>query len=695
MNRINDFLANNLNNLFLFFPIIFGIGIMIYFGLGFEPYIPFSKILLLINVCLIALLLIKKSKISLISYISFVGILLCSCGFLYSYSYTHSIQKTGLEFSVRNADITGVVHSFDYSAEKTKIWIYDTKIERKDNIKPLRVRLGGDFATLPEIGDKVKLKASLFPPADADSPDSFDFAKWAFYNNLDAIGFANSEFEIVSENEDYSFYDSIQKLRTFTHDKIHNLSDYTGKIIDSLVLGYTNAIDDETNQNYKASGISHILSISGFHMAIVSGWLFFIFLFFIKLFPKIIKRIPASKIAIWPALICLFLYLLISGSRVASIRAFTISLIGFIAIFFNRKIFSLRNCMLVFFFLLLVNPHYILEAGFQMSFSAVMALIYFYNKYPIKKPDKNLPFIKRTFLYVWISLKTTFLTAFVAGLATMPFVAYHFRAIPIYGTLGNILTIPFFVIIILPLAFIGTISEICFGFSFPLEIVSYANKIVDSITAWIASLPNAIILTPVIPSLCLFFIALGGLIYMFFKTKIRLVGLGLILLSLSFIFLQDKPILYSTPMSEVIAVKTDSELLRFNKKSSMDNRYVFESWANLNQQNPPKDEMKGSFRKGFDGDNYNMKCENKVCIYNVQNLKIALAIKFIDLYKNIDNLCSLNDLDFIISAFAVRYDKCKAKFLTPEQVGNNAFTLYENKKIRAVKSNRYWSSKYQ
>ena len=149
------------------------------------------------------------------------------------------------------------------------------------------------------------------------------------------------------------------------------------------------------------------------------------------------------------ALLCGFLYLLISGGPVSAIRAFVMAMIILLAVLADRPAFNLRNLALAAFCLLLVSPSFVYAAGFQLSFVASFAIIAGLEMISTHSPAN------RVLRYVFFIL----LTSALAGMVTIPFIAYHFGQFTLWGILANLIALPLTAFFIMPAGILVLLSE--------------------------------------------------------------------------------------------------------------------------------------------------------------------------------------------------------------------------------------------
>ena len=479
--HMQDFLAKQFDDKFLWVPFLVAFGAGLYFIMPTEPDIKFMPVAFVASVII---LLFAKLNLLFRAFMCFV------CGFLYAAVYTHIIVDTPvLKYAIRDKDITATIIDTDASDDKTRLMLRvpasDLGLPRDANV---RVTISDD-ADVPRVGDVISARAFLFPPAKIEAPETFDYARWAYFNNLTANGFIDN-FTVIS----YDDAANINRLR----DTIHNRAD--SFLTDGLVLGYKNSVPLLHKQVWTTAGVGHIWSISGFHMTLIGGWLFAIFYFLFRGFGFLTRRIPARYTATICAWVLLFLYVCVSGFGVATWRAFLMTSVLFLALLLGRNAVSMRNISIAFLILFFVNPHFVTQPGFQLSFSAIFGLIWFFN-------DKNFT-AKTRIAKIKNGIYAATMTAIVATIFTMPFIATHFNSVPLYGLVGNLILLPIFSIVIMPLVLLGTICAIFHGhllLNMAMNVYNFAfliaNKIVD--------LPASNIMLPHIPTIAFICFILG------------------------------------------------------------------------------------------------------------------------------------------------------------------------------------------
>ena len=253
--------------------------------------------------------------------------------------------------------------------------------------RPVRVRVTtAKVVAGLQAGDPVRLRATLQPPSGPALPGGYDFARHAWFDQLGAVGYTwtapKRDTGLGTPPLSLRLWAHVERLRRAIGGRITAaLPGETGAIANALITGERGGIPEETTNAFRDSGLLHILSISGLHMAIMAGSVFFLVRLMLAAVPAIALRYPIKKWAAVVAMLGAVAYLLISGSSFATVRSTIMISIMFLAVLLDRPALALRNVVLAAILILIVFPESLLDVGFQMSFAAVVALISVYEAF--------------------------------------------------------------------------------------------------------------------------------------------------------------------------------------------------------------------------------------------------------------------------------------------------------------------------
>jgi len=339
------------------------------------------------------------------------------------------------------------------------------------------------------------------------------------------------------------------------------LPNETGAIANALITGERGAISEKTNNAYRGAGLYHILSISGLHMAIMGGSVFFVLRTLLALSPAIALNHPIKKWAAGGAILGSFIYLMISGGAFATIRSFIMILIMFLAILVDRPAIALRNVAIAALVILCIYPESILNPGFQMSFAAVTALTAGFESLKRMMPKKDGTHASSLWRWMVWPFAAIILSTVIASTAVAPFAIYHFHNAQHYAVLSNLIAMPACNLIVMPAA-LASLIAMPFGLeALPLSIMGFGIDLMTKAAMWIASLPGAVSHPPAIDDHVFYFIIIGGIVLLVVRQLIRLVGLAMIAIGISLAPGTSLPDILIGRDADLIAVKTSHATL--------------------------------------------------------------------------------------------------------------------------------------
>jgi competence protein ComEC len=157
-----------------------------------------------------------------------------------------------------------------------------------------------------------------------------------------------------------------------------------GAIAAMLINGRRDTIAMNVYDALFISGIGHVLSISGYHMAVVAGLIFFVVRAFFALIPGLAERAPIKKWAAFAALMVTGFYLVLSGNQVATQGSFIMIAVVLLGVLFDRPTLTMRTLTVAAMLALLFAPESVVHPSFQMSFAATLALVAGYERGALK-----------------------------------------------------------------------------------------------------------------------------------------------------------------------------------------------------------------------------------------------------------------------------------------------------------------------
>jgi competence protein ComEC len=319
-------------------------------------------------------------------------------------------------------------------------------------------------------------------------------------------------------------------------------------IAKALVLGEQEDIPEEVKEHFIVTGIAHLLAISGDHLGIVALLSFSLMIWILKRSEFLLLTIDVKKWAAALTLPCLLVYTFIAGGGISVIRATLMVITFFVSILFNRERNLLHTLALAAFLILIFSPPSLFDVSFQLSFLAVLSILYFVPRILQDLKQVGVSLLPETswkgnlLKYITLSLLATG----VAICGTAPFVALHFNRFSLIGFFTNLLFIPWVGFFIVPLSLMASLFSFFF---YPLatlliHINDFITLILLKVVAFFASLPYAsfFVSTPTLFEILLFYLLLFFVIHLRKEKRIRYIFIGLcmaLILDLAFWNLKD------------------------------------------------------------------------------------------------------------------------------------------------------------
>ena len=345
-------------------------------------------------------------------------------------------------------------------------------------------------------GRFVRCYAVLRPPPSPSLPGDYDFRRQAWFEQLGGVGYVMGRCRGGALGPPQGGMNQLAlKVSAFRRQLAEHVNvaagERAGGFAAALVSGDRSFMEIADQDALRASGLSHLLAISGLHMAMVGGLVYLLMRRALALIEPLALRVAVQKPAAVAALIASFAYLVISGASVSTQRAFIMSAVVFGAVLADRAALSLRSYAIAMILVVLLQPESVVTPGFQMSFAASGALIATYDAWSRRRAEQER--ILGSMSFTWASL---FVTSLVAGTATAPFAIYHFDRLAGFGLLANLLAMPIITFVSAPLAALSLILT-PFGLGdYGLRLFGLSLEAVLAVAHWCANLPAAAVTLP-------------------------------------------------------------------------------------------------------------------------------------------------------------------------------------------------------
>ncbi len=538
-------------------PVAFGAGIGIYFTAAREPAwwaaVPLAFVLAAAAVA---------ARRRPLAFPLVLGCAAIAAGFATAKVRTLALDHVVLRAPAYNVTLSGFVESREERDKTDRIVVRVHAIDAPRLDGQLeRVRLSVKKRTAPPVGSYIALQARLSPPLQPLRPGGYDFARDLYFQGVGASGFAAGSVSVQPPPEPAGvrlrFSSFVEGIRDTVDARIRaTIPGDVGAIASALLTGKRDALTQELNDAMYISGIGHVLSISGYHMAVVAGIVFFVVRALLALVPVLALRRPIKKWAAFAALVMATLYLVMSGAEVATQRSFIMTAIVLIGVMVDRPPLTFHSLSVAALAVLVLAPEALVHPSFQMSFAATLALIALYQHgLPWMAGGADTWWGARIALWGLRGIAALILASLVAGLATTPYAAYHFHRLAPYGVLANLLAMPVVSAVVMPAGILGLLA-LPFGFDAPCwQAMKLGIDWMDAVALWVASLPGAVGHMAAFGPGLLALGTAGLLIGCLLRTPLRLVGAAILCVACVLALRTPQPDVYVAASGDSFAVR--------------------------------------------------------------------------------------------------------------------------------------------
>ena len=542
-------------------PVAFGAGIGAYFALPAEPALAAAALPLVLGSVVLSLVRIRDGA-RLIA----MSLVIAGAGFLVAKVRASLVEAPAIARTMRGAEVQGFVERIEPKEPRgERLTIRVTALAglaAEALPKRIRVRTLAAASKGPERplrpGDHVRIKATLEPPSQPALPGDYDFARSAWFQGIGAVGYTFEKPLVVPAPRQrpltLEMQAAIEGLRGEIGLRILAvLPGETGALATALITGDRGAISPETIEAYRGSGLIHMLSISGLHMAVMAGAVFFAIRALLACVPTLALHHPIKKWAAVGGMAATLGYLAISGGSAATVRSAVMMLVVFLAILFGRPAIALRNVAISALVILAIWPESLLDVGFQMSFAAVVALVAAYEAWGEwwARDPRPIGLLGRALGFVAGIAGSTF----VAGFAVAPLGIYHFHASQQYAALANVIAIPVSNFVVMPAA-LATLVAMPLGLEgLPLAVMGAGIDAISWTAHWVAALPGATARVAAISDWGMTLMMAGGLWLCLWRARWRLLGLPVVVTGIAIAPLTKPPDILAGRDGTLIAVR--------------------------------------------------------------------------------------------------------------------------------------------
>jgi competence protein ComEC len=600
---------------FLWSPVALGLGIAAYFALPLEPSVGVAFAPLVLAVILA--LMIPRGTIAAAFA---MGLCIAGAGFAIAKLRVETVRAPVLVKALHSVEVKGVVTLVEIKTPRgQRLTIAAPEIAGlAAEATPAFVRVRTMSAkSLAAPGDRVRLRVTtLSPPAKPPLPGGFDYARTAWFDSVGGVGYTFAAPVIEGHADGTTLVQryrrGIEDIRQAIAVRVRAaLPGETGEIALALITGERGGITAATNTAFKNSGLFHILSISGLHMVIMAGAVFYSVRLLLAAIPLLALTLPIKKIAATAGILSALGYLAISGGAFATVRSALMIVIIFGAVLIDRPALALRNVALAAFLILAAYPESLLDAGFQMSFAAVTALIASHEVVSrlIGRGSRPIAPLRVVRFFGEIISSTL-----IASVAVAPFAAYNFHQSQQYAILANMIAIPICNIIVMPAALVAFVLMPVGLEVIGLKPMGWGIEGMTWCANAVGALPGAVGHIPEIPELAFALMLGGGIWLALWQTRVRLLGAALIVVGLLVAPWMPRPDILVGQNGALVAVRDAAGRLQSLPAKSA--KYDLDRWL----------EYDGDGRSAAEAQHSTaFSCDAVGCIAHVKGATVAVA----------------------------------------------------------------------
>jgi competence protein ComEC len=375
--------------------------------------------------------------------------------------------------------------------EKPNSWKSVVQIEANlysDSVKPTSELVMVYFAkngkvSKLESGDIILFNSVPQPITNNNNPYEFDYKKYLEQKRIYRQVYLTEDKWIKTNKTKFSIVCQAERIRENLLEiyREQPIDETEFEILSALTLGYKRELDPETKRIFSSSGAMHVLAVSGLHVGII-------FLAITLMFGFLRKYKSGRLLFIIVTISILWFYAIITGLSPSVMRASAMFSIFVIGQNLNRKPNIYNSLAASAFFLLLINPNNLFDAGFQLSYSAVFGIVFLQPKL-----EKLLAVKNRALKYLWQLITVSIAAQF----ATFPITIYYFGQFPVYFWLANTFVIPAVMFLVpfgILLLFISKIHFLANILAFTLN---FTIKTIYFLLSFIEQLPYSVFDTSV------------------------------------------------------------------------------------------------------------------------------------------------------------------------------------------------------
>ena len=397
----------------------------------------------------------------------YVWLVLFFAGFFWAYWFGWSYLRAVPDESLvrQNIIISGVIADLPVVQKKSTKFRFNIESFKLDGYSghvPEHIRLSWYYANIKlKPGERWQFLVRLKPPNGMLNPGGFDYEAWLYQQGIHATGYIKKS-KLNKKLGDATGLSFINQIRDKIRQHINsNAEPEQAGLLNALAIGYRADMTADSWQMFIKTGTNHLIAISGLHIGLVAGFVWFILNYLNRI--KYLGQFFNRRLILLVSFIAALIYAALAGFTIPTQRALIMLAVVYLGLFLYRQLTVVQSLSLALLLVLIISPTSVLSVGFWLSFLAVAAISY--------SIAGRLPGRKKVLVWIWPQVVVIF--------ALMPLGFYFFQQSSAIALFANIIAIPLISLLILPVLLAGILFlSVHSGFSvilinFAAEILSY------------------------------------------------------------------------------------------------------------------------------------------------------------------------------------------------------------------------------
>ena len=568
----------------LWLPVFMGMGVLAYYALRFEPPLWIGAKFAAAGFA--ATLACVRWKLPR----ALALIVACAAlGFASAQHSTSRVPPIETNLPAHAMTVSGTVRAVEILPKGRRVTLGNVVLREDERRNPkatrplmlehamartVRFRLKAGDETAVETGATLRARVMLRPPPAPSWPGAWDMQRDAYHARLGASGYALGRIDITSHAPPDRFSAWVQWLRETIAARVTAvIPGAAGMVSVTLLTGEARGIPEAEHTAFRDSGLAHLLAVAGLHIGIVMGFVLTAARTLMAVSERASLFWPTKKIGAVIALIAGGGYMILTGAHVPIVRSFAMACLFTLAVLAGRQPVSVRGLAVAGVALMLIAPYEVPGVSFQMSFSAVLALI---SGYAALRPWLRKLYGKSLGKRVASHIVALALTSTLAGTASLPYGAYHFGHVQLYYVVSNMVAVPLTAFWVMPAGMIALVL-MPLGLEWLVLVpMGWGAELIIAVARITADLPAATLAVPHMPAWGLAVLSIGIAWLGIWQSWIRCLGVLAIVAGIASPVFDQPPDIMMSGDARLIGLRTEQGVFLQEAKGA--SRFTRDAW---------------------------------------------------------------------------------------------------------------------